>query len=87
MNRRQIIIAGGLLVAVVELIVSIWWPVPVYLGGFGVVVLLFIFGIVAAWRRNGRPPATFLIDERPPPSVPRCMPTVCSWAWRRCSSW
>jgi hypothetical protein len=56
--------AAALGVSAAELAVSLWYPVPVYVasgcGACGVLVV----GVAAAWRRNRRPPAAFLVDER-----------------------
>ena len=62
--NRGIVIAAALGVAAVELAVSLWYPVPVYVAsGCGASVML-VAGLAAAWRRNRRPPAAFLVDER-----------------------
>lgn len=62
--NRAIVIAAAAGVSAAELAVSLWYPVPVYVAsGCGASVAL-VGGLAAAWRRNRRPPAAFLVDER-----------------------
>ncbi|MEU5941022.1 hypothetical protein ABZ807_17925 [Micromonospora sp. NPDC047548] len=62
MNRRKVIVAGlGAVVA--EVVASAWHPVPVYIGCLASAAVLLVAAVIAGWRRNGQPPAAFLVDE------------------------
>ncbi|GAA2574165.1 hypothetical protein GCM10010435_56830 [Winogradskya consettensis] len=60
MHRRRILLTG-LAVSGAELIVSIFYPVPIYATCGGAAVALLIVGMVLAWRRNRHPPAALLL--------------------------
>lgn len=63
MNRR-IVIGAALGFSAAELAVSFWYPVQVYVvSGCGALVVLVV-ALTAGWRRNRRPPAAFVVDDR-----------------------
>jgi hypothetical protein len=63
MGRRKVVVAGlGIFGA--ELAASVWHPVPVYIACLASMPILLVVALIAAWRRNGRPPAAFLVDKR-----------------------
>ncbi len=62
--NRGLVIAAASTVASAELAVSLWYPVPVYVASGGAAIVALVVGLVAAWRRNRRPPAALLLDER-----------------------
>jgi hypothetical protein len=62
--NRSIVIAAALGLSAAELSASLWYPVPVYVASGCGASLALVVGLAAAWRRNRRPPAAFLVDER-----------------------
>ncbi|MEU2615412.1 hypothetical protein ABZ570_28125 [Micromonospora sp. NPDC007271] len=62
MDRRKVIVAGRGVFGT-ELIVSVWYSVPVYLACAASGLILFVAAVALALRRSRRPWATFLVDE------------------------
>ncbi|MEU8263926.1 hypothetical protein AB0C02_25285 [Micromonospora sp. NPDC048999] len=63
MDRRAVIVAG-LGVFGAELIISIWYPVPIYIACAASGLILLVAALIPVWWRSRRPWATFLVDER-----------------------
>ncbi|MFU8874237.1 hypothetical protein [Micromonospora sp. SL4-19] len=63
MDRRKVIVAG-LGVFAAELIIGVWYPVPVYIACLASMLILLGAAATLGFRRNRRPWAMFLVDER-----------------------
>jgi len=63
-RRRRGLIAGGVVLAVAQIVAAPVAPVPVFVACAAICISLLVVAIADGWRHNRRPPAAFEIDEQ-----------------------